>query len=392
MMSSVLVLGGGFAGLSAARRLARDGRGDVAVHLIDQREQHVFSPLLPDLVSARIRARSMLSPIAPFCRRYGVRYTPAEVQAIFPDEGRVVTDRGEHAADFILLATGCVTNYFGKDEMAQRTLGLKSIDEGERIHHRLCELIDRWRDGRGPSHAVVVGGGYTGFECASHAAHLIHRRARLPFDRIGEVCRVTVVEQADKALGNVSPRVHDWACRLMSRYGIEILTGTTIDPPDDHGRVTLSDGRILENAVVIWAAGVTPGPAVATFQPERLRGRVAVDEHLRVKGRARLFAAGDVGAPCRPGESQPLRMGVQFSLAGGDCAARNILNLLRDKPLRTFNPYDPGYLIPVAPHKAAGIILGHEMCGLTPSLAHYFMCVLRTWRWRERMSLLRDLL
>jgi NADH dehydrogenase len=391
-MTEVLVLGGGFAGLAAARRLARDGRGDLAVRLIDQRDQSVFSPLLPDLISGRIRPRSITAPIAPFCRRHGIQFTRAAVKQLLPEKGRVVTDAGEFSADFILLALGCVTNYFGDDEMKRRTFALKSVEEGLAIHGRLCGMIDRARTSGRPAGVVVVGGGYTGIEIASHVAHLVHRRAALPFRRIAEVCTVVVVEKGDTVLGNVSANVRAWAADLMRGYGVEILTETSADAPDDQARVKLSNGRTLENALMIWATGVTPGDEIGAFNPERIRGRVAVDEHLRVKGHERMFAAGDVAGPCPPGRDQPLRMGIQFSLAGGDCAARNLLNAIRGRPLRLFAPWDPGYIVPLTPRKAAGLIAGHEMHGLLPSLLHYFMCILRSWRWRERLSILRDLI
>jgi NADH dehydrogenase len=391
-MSKVLVLGGGFAGLSAARHLARHGGKDISLRLIDQRELSVFSPLLPDLISGRMHPGSITAPIAPFCRQYGIEFTRAAVNKIIPDEGRVLTDQAEFSADYILLALGCVTNYFGNDEMKRRTFGLKSVEEGLEIYARLCGMIDNARAGGRPGGVVVVGGGYTGFESASHAAHLVHRRAKLPFKRIAEVCPVVVVEKGDTVMGNVSENVRSWAVKLMRGYGIEILANTSADVPDDQGRVKLSNGRTMENALVIWATGVTPGEEIASFNPERIRGRVVVDEHLRVKGHERMFAAGDVAGACRPGQDQPMRMGIQFSLSAGDCAARNLLSAMRKKPLKVFDPWDPGYIVPLSPRKAAGLIVGHEMHGTLPSLLHYFMCIFRSWRWRERFAILKDLL
>jgi NADH dehydrogenase len=391
-MSKVLVLGGGFAGLSAVRSLARRGPRGLEVELIDREAESVFSPLLPDLISGRLPVADMTAPIGPLCRRSGVAFTRARVREIDPERGRVVTDRGTCEGDYVLLALGCVTNYFGNDAMRRRTFGLKSVDEGIAIQARLREAVARAQAGGPPAAVVVVGGGYTGFEAASHAAHLLHRRTGLPFHRISEVGAVVVVEKTDTVLRNVAPKVRAWASDLMGRYGIEVLTGVTTETPGDDGSVTLSDGRTLPNALVIWAAGVTPGEEATTFEPERCRGRVDVDAYLRVRGYPRLFAAGDVAAPTPRGAGEPLRMSVKFSLRGGHHAACNILRALRGRPLRVFDPWDPGYVVPLAPGKAAGRIAGLDLRGTLPSFLHYALCIFRSWRWRERFAIVKHLL
>ncbi|MFW6066277.1 MAG: FAD-dependent oxidoreductase, partial [Planctomycetota bacterium] len=160
----------------------------------------------------------------------------------------------------------------------------------------------------------------------------------------------------------------------------------------DGDSVRLTDGRTPANALVVWSAGVAPGEASAALEASNGGRRLEVDEHLRVAGCQRMFAAGDVAAATRPGESTPLRMGVQFSISGGRLSARNILRAIGGRELLTFNPLDPGYLVPLAPGRAAGVVLGREFRGRFPYLLHYFMGMARSWGRRNRFGLLGDML
>jgi NADH dehydrogenase FAD-containing subunit len=105
-----------------------------------------------------------------------------------------------------------------------------------------------------------------------------------------------------------------------------------------------------------------------------------------------VFAAGDVAGPVLPGHDGPLRLAVQFSIAGGRCAARNVLRSTTGEPQRPFRAKDLGYVVPLAPGQAAGVVLGLEMVGRAPSLLHYMMCAARSWAWSDRVGILVDLL
>lgn len=387
MAASVTILGGGFAGLAAAGELA--GRGDVSVRLIDCRADSVFSPLLPDIVSARLRANRLAFPLADYCRRMSVEFIRSHVRSIDPSAGRVRTNAGACEADFLLNALGCETNYFGFDDARRHAPGLKSLTEAAAIRRRTVELLRR--SDYEPANLVVVGGGYTGFETASHLAYLASRVSGLEFRELGRAASVTVLEKADEVLRNVSPQTRRWSRRMLRGLGASVHTGTTVESFDGDS-VRLTDGRTLANALVVWSAGVAPGEVSGALPASHGGRRLEVDEHLRVAGCERMFAAGDVAAATRPGENAPLRMGVQFSLAAGRLAARNILRAAAGRELLTFYPLDPGYLVPLAPGRAAGVVMGREFRGRFPYLLHYFMGTARSWGWRNRFGLLGDML
>ncbi|MFO7958246.1 MAG: FAD-dependent oxidoreductase [Candidatus Brocadiia bacterium] len=390
MPGNVLILGGGFAGLAAAGELARHGPPDLSVRLIDRRRNSAFAPVLPDLISGRIRPQHMAEPLEPFCRRLGVEFIHTPVRRILPTEGKVETDAGEFEADRLLLCLGCENNYHGNGEAEEHALGLKTVGEGMAIRRRALELVSE--DAHDRPHVVVVGGGYTGFEVASHVAFLLHRKLGVPYADLPGTCPILVVEQADEVLRNCSPHVQRWAVRLLERFGVEVRTGVSTAQIQADA-VRLSDGTDMPRAMTAWAAGVTPGPAAAELDAPKVRGgRLEVDENLRLPGTPNVFAAGDVAGPVTPGEETPLRMSIQFSLAGGRHAARNVLRSMAGRTVERFRPFDPGYIVPLAPGQAAGTILGTEMVGRVPSLLHYFMCVVRSWSWRNRVGMAKDLL
>ncbi|MBS3735522.1 MAG: FAD-dependent oxidoreductase [Phycisphaerae bacterium] len=383
----VLILGGGFAGLAAAGRAARRGGEKVAVHLVDRRAESVCAPLLPDLISGRVAARHMRYDLAAHCRRRGVTFTRAEVYSIDTARRRVATSAGEMTGDAIVICLGCETNYFGRDELVGRTVGLKSVEQGETIAHAAAERIDR-----GSADLLVVGGGYTGFEAAGHLALLARRRTGQPPDRLAPRVRIRILEKGDAPLGNLPPPVRRWAWRGLSRRGVEIVCGCTVAQVGDDGSAELTTGERVRDPLIVWTPGVAPGAAVAGLPADTdARGRLAVNHFLRLRDAEGVFAAGDVAA-ARPGGSAPLRMAVQFSLSGGRAAADNALRWLAGRAPGPFAPPDLGYLVPLGAGGAAGVVLGRTLMGRLPLGLHYVMCALRSWGAPNRIGVVSDLL
>ena len=331
--------------------------------------------------------------LAKLCARRGIAFRQATVRHADPAGRRVVTDAGEIEADFLILAMGCDTNYFGRDNLATLAPGLKTVEEGLLIGRQLEELHARAiREGR-PGTMIVVGGGYTGLETASHLALRATRLTGLPFGAVSRRLRVIVVEREDELLSNVPEKTRNWAVRAIQTYGVEIRTRCTLEDISADGRARLSDGTELFPAATVWAAGVTPGEAVAGL-PRAANGynRLSVNEHLQLEGCERVFAAGDLASAARPGSQEPLRMSVQFARKGGEVAAANLLRLLRGRPLKTFDPLDPGYVVPMAPGQASGSVLGLDVRGRLPEALHYVLCVYRTRGWANRVDIVKDLL
>jgi NADH dehydrogenase len=393
MKANILVLGGGFAGLAAVRELAGRARrpgADLHVRLVDRRSHAVFSPLLPDLISGRVNERAMTHPLAEHCRAMGVEFTQAEARAVDPVGRRVDTDEGTFGADAIIMCMGCETNYFGNADLAMRAPGLKDVGEGRAIRERALAVVT---DGSPERPALlVVGGGYTGFEVASQLAVLASRALQCSYDDLAEVCQIVIVEKLEDVLRGCSAEIRAWSLELIRSFGVQVRTGVSLESYGDDGAARLSDGTEFGRALAVWCAGVTPGATVAELDTPRVPGnRLAVDEYLRLPGSDRVFAAGDVAGAMPGGAERPIRLSVQFSLVGGRCAARNAVRSLEGKPLRPFTPRDLGYVVPLAPGKAAGEVLGMSVHGRLPNLLHYLMSGFRSWSWTMRRALISDL-
>ncbi len=389
MSARVVILGAGFAGLAALQSLC--GRTDLSVLVVDRSPHAVFSPLLPDLLSGRVRAEHMVHPLAAHCRRRGARFLRAEVCRILPELQRVELSTGTVAYDYAVVCVGCENNYYGNERARKHATGLKTLQEGRLLRAGLNALVDRLEGDSSPAAVAVVGGGYTGFECASHAAYHIHRRTGIPYDDLPARCPVVVVEQADAPLRNCSCRVRSWSLDLLNRFGVEVRTNCSVEEFRDDG-VALTDGTELPGALTMWCAGVTPGEAAAALDAPKLQGgRLQVDPYLRLPGGEHLYAAGDVAGATSGDAEEPLRLAVQFALAAGHCAARNIMRAIDGEPLVPFQPMDLGYVLPLAPGRGAGVVLGEEIVGRVPSLLHYLFCTLRSRSWENALGILQDL-
>jgi NADH dehydrogenase len=385
---TVLVLGAGFAGRAAAARLARSGR--VRVRLIDARPASEFNPLWPDVISGQVRPGTTRADVAGLCRSLGIDFLQTPVRRIDPGAQQVLTDAGAYSADFLLCCLGSQTNRFGRRDVCLHALVLNSTDQAMAIRRQALVLMGQsLRHGEG-FNLVVVGGGFTGLEVASHLMRLVRRQEALVGAPLGG--RVIVVEHGARLLSGLEQRMDVWARQLMGQMGVEVRTGQTLERFEDGPSVCLSDGTVLPRAMVVWATGVMPADPLGEMDlPRTSNRRLAVDATLRVSGYDRFFAAGDVAGAIPPGQEAPLRQGVQFSLAGGRCAADNILADIRHRRPRTFDPVDPGYVVPIAGGVGVGRILRRPRHGRWPYYLHCFMSVVRSRSWRNRFDLLADL-
>jgi NADH dehydrogenase len=376
--AKVAVLGGGFSGLAAVARLARSGQ-DVDVTLVDARAVSEFPPLYPDLISGRIRRRSMEYPLQRVRSRWGASFLQARVKSIEP--GRVETDAGTLEPDYTLVALGADTNWFGNDRFRDHAIGLHSNREGLAIREAILDLCARAVQDDRESEIVIVGGGYTGFETAGHAFAVLDHLSRIHRIPLRDRIHVQIIDLAPKVLSMVGENISASATRTMVNEGARIRTELTVDEFVDPRTVRLTNGETIDNALVLWTPGVTTVQAAAGVDAEKgPRNALATDEHLHVKGADRLYAAGDCAHSISPSRGEPLRMAVQFSLLAGDCAARNILAEIRGAKRITFDPADPGYVVPLSRMGGAGDLLRiKEVYGPVPLLLHYFMCALRSW-------------
>jgi NADH dehydrogenase len=393
MAIRILILGGGFAGINAVKYLsAYKQQYDLDIKLINRHRWSLFSPLLPDLISGRINPENITYELKPFCRKYNAQFIHAEIQNIDLENKSVLTEKGTFYADFILIAVGCETDYHGNKDFRQNIPGLKTLHEAILIRNITKQVLDKSIKSSGmKANILVVGGGYTGFEVASHIALYASQYCGSIISEISKIADILIVEYDNNVLASTTPGVQKWARKFITSYDVNIKTEATIKEVSDR-KVTLTDNSLYEDAFVIWTAGVAPGDVCKNLNAKKHKtGRLEVDQYLRLADFPEIFAAGDVADAMPKGHDQPLRMSVQFSISGGITATQNIIRTIRKESLVEYNPFDPGYVIPLGPGHAISVIFKHEMHGRFPFFLHYLMSIYRSWGWKNKLCIMKDL-
>src|SRR5262245_46945992 len=284
----VVILGGGFGGLAAARALARRS---VRVTLIDRRNHHVFQPLLYQVATAGLSAPDIAAPIRRIVQRHrNVDVVLAEARGIDLARRAVLLDDGEVAYDSLIVATGATHSYFGYDEWAEHAPGLKSLEDALLIRRRVLlafERADRETDEalrRQWLTFVVIGAGPTGVEMAGTLGEIARHTLRKDFHHIDPgTARVVLVEAVDRVLPPYPPDLSARAQTQLERLGVEVRTKTRVTGVDTDG-VWLGEERLAARTIV-WAAGVAASPLgrALTTTVDRA-GRVAVERDLTLAG------------------------------------------------------------------------------------------------------------
>ena len=297
MTKKVLIIGGGFGGLAAAKALSR---APVDVTLIDRQNHHLFQPLLYQVATAALSPADIAWPIRSILRRQSnVRVLMAEVSSI-DTAGRRVTigDRAE-SYDYLVLATGATHAYFGHDEWQTYAPGLKQITDATGLRRRILTAFERAEIEEDPARRdalltfAIVGGGPTGVEMAGAIAELAKKALAADFRRIEpRRTRVVLVEAGTKLLAAFPDSLSNYTRRALEKLGVEVKLGSAVTRCDSEG-VQFGDERIAA-ATTIWAAGVAASPAAKWLNAEHDRaGRVIVDPKLQVPGLENVFAVGD---------------------------------------------------------------------------------------------------
>jgi NADH dehydrogenase len=296
----VVVVGGGFAGLTAARELAG---APVDITLVDQANHHCFQPLLYQVATATLSPAEVAWPIRAILRRQAnARVAMARVTDVDVAAREVVTSAGRLPYDTLVLATGAGHDYFGNDDWARFAPGLKRVEDAVRIRARVLMAFEQAELSVDPTERarlltfVIVGGGPTGVEMAGAIAEVARHALREDFRRIDpRRARILLVEAGPRVLGGFPYHLSDYTRAALARLGVEVITDRPVTGCDARG-VDLGEERI-EAATLVWAAGVKASPAARWLGAAHDRaGRVEVAADLTVPGHPEIFAIGDTAA------------------------------------------------------------------------------------------------
>jgi len=356
----VVIVGAGFAGLTAAKALSRI---DAEVTVVDRRNHHLFQPLLYQVATAALDPSDIASPVRAVLRRSAnTEVLLAEVTGVDRQRRRVLLADRELAYDWLIVGTGARDSYFGHDAWTRSAPGLKSLEEALEIRRRVLGAFERAEYEPDPELRralmtfVIVGAGATGVELAGALSEMARQSLPADFRHIDtRTARIVLVEGMDRVLPGYPPGLSDDARRTLERLGIEVRTGTRVTGID-HTGVTLGNERIAARTA-LWAAGVIASPLGAGLGTDVDRtGRVRVTPELTLPGDARVLVVGDAAYVEQDGKPVP---GVApAAMQMGRHAARNVRLALRGLPLLPFHYRDKGMFAVIGRGAAVGIVAG----------------------------------
>ncbi len=297
----VLIIGGGFAGLECARKLANDESFEVT--LLDRTNHHLFQPLLYQVATASLAAPDIARSIRQIlCDAANVTVLMDEVTAISPSE-KTVTGKvgGKYAFDYLVLAAGAKTGFFGNDHWEENSLGLKSLADAQDIRRKILSNLERaelttdYSERERLMTIAIVGGGPTGVELAGACVDLIHRSLKSNFRRIDtSKLRVILIENSPEILEHYAPHQSTYAKERLQKLGVEVRNGTRVTDVRK-GELLFLDGSSLKAEAIVWAAGIAANPLTKDLGVDTDRaGRVTPNADLSIPGHPDIFVAGDL--------------------------------------------------------------------------------------------------
>jgi NADH dehydrogenase len=354
----VVIVGGGFGGLYAARAL-RGAR--VHVTIVDRRNHHLFQPLLYQVATAALNPADIAAPIRSVFRgARNVSVLLAEATGVDVAAKKLLLADGALPYDYLILATGATHAYFGHDEWAPFAPSLKTIEDALDIRRRVLLAYEMAE--RDPEHRrewltfVIIGGGPTGVELAGALAEISRQALSREFQHIDPShARIILIEGMTRVLPTYPEDLSVKARAQLEHLGVDVWTGARVTGIDSTG-VMLGHERILARTVV-WAAGVAASPLAKSLgAPLDRAGRVRVDPTLALPGRNDVYVVGDLATVTQDGEPVP---GVApAAIQMGRHAARNIMRAIAGLPAEPFRYRDKGSFATIGRGKAVGVLAG----------------------------------
>ena len=372
----VVIIGGGFGGLSAAQHLHSDL---VDVTLIDRRNYHLFQPLLYQVATGSLSAGEIASPLRSILsRQQNTRVWLGAVVDIEPDSKRVILSDGAIVPyDSLIVAAGSQTSYFGRNEWQEWAPGLKSIEEATTIRHKILyafEVAERISDPmlrRAWLTFVIVGAGPTGVEVSGAIAEIAQQTLKNDFRSIHpEEAQIILLDGAPRVLMTFTEDLSQKASRSLAKLGIQVRCGAMVKHVDEEGLTIESDKQTdsIAAKTVIWAGGITASPlgkllASRTKAETDKGGRVKVKPDLTIPNYPDVYVIGDL-ASAIDDKGKPLPGLAQVAMQGGQYAAKAILRKANGKAEPApFRYFDKGSLAVIGRAAAVADVFGAHLSG-----------------------------
>ena len=372
----VMILGGGFGGVYAALQLEKvlAKRHDIQVTLVNRDNFFLFTPMLHEVAASDLDLTNIVSPVRKLLRR--VDFFEGDVERIDLHSKKVTLSHGsDHhhhdvPYDYLVIALGSITNFFNLPGLAERALTMKSLGDAIHLRNRMIAHLEEADTECAASIReplmtfVVAGGGFAGVETVAGMNDFV--REALPYyPHLGERdVRVVLVHPGEVILPELGEELGRYTQKKLQERKIEIRTRTRVTGVSDEG-VQLSDGSFLKTRTLVWTAGTSPHPLLATLPCEKDKGRLRANEHLEVSGFPGVWALGDctVVPDHRTGKPHPPT--AQHALREGRVVASNVMAAIRGGPKKAFDFSSLGQLAAIGRRTGVARVLGFNFSGFT---------------------------
>lgn len=356
-----VVLGGGFSGLEAVRAIRRHAP-DSAVTLIDANPYATMVPALPDVVSGRIPEGALARPLSEVVEAE-VELVVDPIESVDLTARKLVGTKSSYGYDYLVIANGSKPNFFGFQPEGGTLHSVHSYPKAMEFRHDFMEQARRTSE----PEVIVVGGGYTGLEVAASLRYGTEGSDVRPRIRVVELAEDVVPFMPEKIRRKIRDYLDSRDITLLTSTSLQRLAGAT---------ATLSNGEVIENALVCWSAGMKATQEKVEGDVKRTKDmRIRTNEALQLPSHPEVFVAGDAAALEKGGNT--LRRAVNFSIYSGRQAGKNVAALIRGKVPSPFRPADLGWVIPLSEISTGTILNTIPVGGSFGLRLHYFMCGFR---------------
>ncbi|MGA9242959.1 MAG: NAD(P)/FAD-dependent oxidoreductase [Silvibacterium sp.] len=370
----VLILGGGFGGLYTAlgleKTLARDS--DVQITLVNRENFSLFTPMLHEVAASDLDMTHIVNPVRKLLRR--VQFFHGEVEHIDVTSKHVIVVHGpkrhshELKYDYLVLALGSTTNFFGLSELEHRAMTMKSLSDAIHLRNQLIDMLEEAEfecaAGERPKllTIIVAGGGFAGVETIAAVNDFMRESIRFYPHLSADMVRVVLVHPGNVILPELGPKLGTYAQKKLAERKVEIRVNTKVVRVDQDA-VELSDGSHILTDTVIWTAGTSPNPLIATLPCQLSRGRIVTNEYLEVQDLPGVWALGDCASIMDSKTARPYPPTAQHALRQGKTVAKNVTAALRGGTKTRFSFSTLGLLAAIGRRSGVANILGINFSG-----------------------------
>jgi len=363
---NIVIAGCGFAGLHALGQL-KDLLGKISglrILVFDKNDYATMIPSLPDLAGMRIEGEFLTEKIRTFIPA-GAELKKGKVVSVNLHESQVQTETGAYSYDYLVIATGSVTNFYGFNQHTDRIYKLDSLENALRISLDLKKFLDT----NSEPNIAIVGGGYTGIELAFNLKSLSGKLYKNP--------GIHIIEKGNDILAFLPEGMRNYVKSKLAQNGFQLITGVSISEFDGRD-ISLTNGQKIRDVFLCWCAGSKFAiPELVGNHKTLGDGRITANPFLQIGEHPNVFVCGDAAAISH--EKGYLRKAVNFAIYSGTAAGNNLKNLILKKKLKAFKPLDLGWVIPFGNDSMGRIFNRVNIRGRIGLRLHYFMCGYRNF-------------